>query len=106
MTRLPRNARSEFVLPTKSAGGRMFETKCMFHSAWAASHMPALRPTRGSGIGATDDRSQLSTLHRSPPAGETRLVDAPGWAQAAKATRPTSGANRWIEPTRYGNAIV
>src|SRR5579862_1500638 len=94
MTRLPRNARSEFVFPTKSAGGRVFETRCMFHSAWAASHMPAFRPTRGSGMGATEDRSQLSAAQRLPPEelpadGETRLVDALGWVQAAaRAKRP------------------
>src|SRR5579863_6213225 len=90
MIRLPRKARSEFVLPMKSAGGFMLATRCMFHSAWAASNMPALSPTRGSGIGAIADRLQLLSPHMLPPpplAGEAPVVDAFGWAQAATARR-------------------
>ncbi len=64
----------------------------MFHSAAPASHKPALRPTRGSGFGAMDERSQLSAAQRSAPAvfalfaaldGATLPVDAFGCAHAA-----------------------
>src|SRR5581483_94150 len=83
-------ARSEFVFPTKSAGGFMLATRCMFHSAWPASHIPAFRPTRGSGIGAIAERLQLLSPHMllPPPLdGEALVVEAFGWAQAATARR-------------------
>src|SRR5579862_2899248 len=90
MIRLPRKAMSEFVFPLNSSGGCMLATKCMFHSAWPASYRPALRPTRGSGIGAIADRLQLLSPQLLPPpplAGVALVVDAFGWAQAATARR-------------------
>ena len=51
MAYLPVNARSECVAPSEPFGGGVVETIRMFHSAMPASHMPALRPMRGSGVG-------------------------------------------------------
>src|SRR5215216_6427775 len=47
--------RSELVEPRNFSDGRVDETSRMFQDAWAASHMPALRPTRGSGLGMVAD---------------------------------------------------
>src|SRR5204862_7014881 len=44
----------ELVPPSKLDEGRVAETRRMFQSAWPASYMPALRPTRGSGMGDMD----------------------------------------------------
>src|SRR5262249_57215199 len=52
MTRLPEKARSECVAPSVRPFGGVVESMRMFHAAWAASHRPAFRPTRGSGVGA------------------------------------------------------
>src|SRR6187549_2412425 len=48
----PENARSERVAPSTAAVGGVVEIIFMFQAACAASHRPALSPTRGSGVGA------------------------------------------------------
>src|SRR5260221_6625093 len=53
--RLPENARSEWVAPNTFPVGGVVESMRMFHAACAASHRPALRPTRGSGVGVVED---------------------------------------------------
>src|SRR5215207_10208107 len=55
MTYLPVNAMSELVIPVKSSGDGFSETTFRFHTASPASCSPALRPTRGSGLGASAD---------------------------------------------------
>src|SRR4029453_18102311 len=55
MTYLPVNARSECVAPSTRPLGGVVDSIRMFHAAWAASQRPALRPTRGSGVGAVAD---------------------------------------------------
>src|SRR3954467_1280037 len=52
---LPLKARSECVAPSDLPDGGVDDTMFMFHAAWPASHQPALRPTRGSGVGAVAD---------------------------------------------------
>src|SRR5262245_46857068 len=68
MTKLPRKARSELVLPRNFSDGLVFDTMRMFQSASAASHIPARRPTRGSGLGAAADA--LATGAGEPPPEE------------------------------------
>src|SRR6476469_3361996 len=59
MTSLPMNARSELIRRRspgvdrlrKSFDGFVVETSRRFHAAVPASNQPALRPTRGSGLG-------------------------------------------------------
>src|SRR5688500_1070747 len=41
-------ARSELMPPMKRSGGRVVDTRRRFEIASPASHMPGLRPTRGS----------------------------------------------------------
>src|SRR5258708_39547008 len=53
--RLPENARSECVAPNTFPVGGVVESMRMFHAACAASHRPAFRPTRGSGVGVVED---------------------------------------------------
>src|SRR6187399_1422357 len=48
---LPLNARSEWVVSSDFPVGAVVEIMFMFHAACAASHQPALKPTRGSGVG-------------------------------------------------------
>src|SRR5207244_11658620 len=48
----PLNARSELVWPRNWVDAFVSESTRRFHTASAASNIPALRPTRGSGIGA------------------------------------------------------
>src|SRR5829696_5378004 len=55
MAYLPVNARSEFVTPRNFSFGGVVETSRMFQAAWAASHRPGARPTRGSGAGGVVD---------------------------------------------------
>jgi hypothetical protein len=45
-------AKSECVAPDDAALGGVVEIMRMFQAACAASHRPAARPTRGSGLGA------------------------------------------------------
>src|SRR5213076_3345077 len=52
MTYLPRNARSELILPSNAAGGGVLETTRRFQIASPASYLPGLSPTRGSDAGA------------------------------------------------------
>src|SRR5215203_4115011 len=52
---LPLNARSECVAPSDFPVGGVVEIMFMFQAAWPASHHPALRPTRGSGVGTAAD---------------------------------------------------
>src|ERR1043166_1295343 len=77
MAYCPRKARSELVLPTNFSAGRVSETTRRFQEASAASHNPARRPTRGSGLGATVVRWIAGTRPSAPP----RAVE---WAQAAR----------------------
>src|SRR5689334_3017616 len=55
MTYLPLKARSECVAPSVFPVGGVVEIIFMFHAASPASQRPGLRPTRGSGVGATSD---------------------------------------------------
>src|SRR5579862_7629663 len=52
---LPENARSECVAPRTFPVGGVVESMRMFQAACAASHRPALSPTRGSGDGVVPD---------------------------------------------------
>src|SRR6187401_3453378 len=54
---LPLKARSECVAPSDFPVGAVVEIMFMFHAACAASHQPAFRPTRGSGVGIVADTS-------------------------------------------------
>src|SRR6476660_10242428 len=59
MTSVPMNARSELIRRRSPGGDRLRksfdgfvgETSRRFHAAVPASNQPALRPTRGSGLG-------------------------------------------------------
>ena len=51
----PLKAMSELVTPLNFSDGCVSETTCMFHVASWALNWPALRPTRGSGLGADVD---------------------------------------------------
>src|SRR5712692_4593356 len=51
----PLNARSELVTPLNFSDAGVFESSFRFQNACAAFSTPALRPTRGSGLGATCD---------------------------------------------------
>ena len=64
------------MTPANFSDGGVVDTRRMFHAASPASHMPALRPTRGSGFGATADMP-------GPPG----VVDV---EQAARASRPSA----------------
>src|SRR5262245_53100616 len=55
MTYLPVNAKSELVMPLNFSDGGVVDSRRMFHAACAASHRPAARPTRGSGLGALSE---------------------------------------------------
>src|SRR5262249_14552843 len=52
--------RSEFVMPTNGSGDGVCDTIRMFQIAEPASCRPALRPTRGSGDGATRSGADMS----------------------------------------------
>ena len=52
---LPLKARSEWVAPRDLPLGGVLDTMFMFQAACPASHQPALRPTRGSGVGVVPD---------------------------------------------------
>src|SRR5580704_6361711 len=101
MTVFPMNARSELDLPTNASGGRMVDTKCMFHSACPASQRPALSPTRGSGIGSAGDISiEEAEPEEAEPDGATAVVDPVGCAQAATAIRAVARERcRRVMPT-------
>src|SRR4051812_2460006 len=60
MAYLPVNARSELVTPTNFADGGVADTTFMFQAASPASATPALRPTRGSGLGGPVGRTGMS----------------------------------------------
>src|SRR5215213_9377626 len=60
MTRLPVNARSECVEPSVLPCGGDVESSRMFHAACSASHRPALRVGRGSGVGAVADTTGVT----------------------------------------------
>src|SRR5690606_28647960 len=51
MAYLPVKARSELVEPSKRSGDLVVESRRMFQNAVPASYIPALNPTRGSGLG-------------------------------------------------------
>src|SRR5215472_7710195 len=70
---------SEFTLSSNSGIGRVFETRRMFHWATPASHTPAFRPTRGSGLGGAVDMS-------ADGAGAVLAVEAIEWAHAVSAS--------------------
>src|SRR2546430_17192579 len=52
---LPLNARSEWVAPRDVPLGGVLDIRFMFQAACPASHQPAFRPTRGSGVGVVPD---------------------------------------------------
>src|ERR1700691_3114076 len=82
MTYLPSKARSEFVLSTKSLDGGELDTRRMFHDAWPASNSPALRPTRGSGLGGVGDMLTPAPTVLGVSMPPDPEADAPGWAHA------------------------
>ena len=59
---MPLKARSEWVAPSALSVGGVVEIMFMFHAASPASHQPALRPTRGSGDGATAETIGVTGL--------------------------------------------
>ena len=73
--------------------GRELERRRRFHCAWPAFQRPALRPTRGSGLGALTDMS---------PAGDApELADMPGCEHAvAEAAQTASARNRTADAWR------
>jgi hypothetical protein len=58
------------------SGGRVVETSFMFHAAWPASHRPALRPMRGSGLGGDTDMLIAAEGAGAVEAVEVELVHA------------------------------
>ena len=62
------------VLPTNFSLGLVVETSLMFQAACAASHNPARRPTRGSGLGAP--WTCTSTARMDPPVDGAGALDA------------------------------
>src|SRR5688572_822574 len=55
MVYFPVKARSELVTPRNFSVGGVVDTRRIFQAACAASHRPAARPTRGSGVGVVAD---------------------------------------------------
>src|SRR3954471_9551153 len=83
IARLPVNARSECVAPRTWPVGGVVETMRMFHAAWAASQRPALRPTRGSGVGVVADTIGVTGLG---------ITAGGGGGGGGGAPRPAAGA--------------
>src|SRR5262245_21976206 len=59
---------SELVTPRNFSDGLVVDTSLTFHAAWAASHWPAFRPTRGSGFGATAEAPLVVEVDLPQPA--------------------------------------
>jgi hypothetical protein len=77
---LPVKAMSELVLPMNLSDGFVVDTKRRFHAAWPASHKPACKPTRGSGLGAEPDWMTLGdgpALIELLECEQATTVDAP-----------------------------
>src|SRR5258705_11269538 len=98
---LPLKARSEWVAPRDLPVGGVLETMFMFHAACPASHQPALRPTRGSGVGTVAETIGVTGFGNTfggvggggggfprPP----RPPAAPAGAPAAAGAPPAGGA--------------
>src|SRR5205809_5285160 len=83
----PLNARSELVWPRNWVDGFVSESTRRFHTASAASNIPALRPTRGSGIGA-------------PGSYTLPLEEYVVWAHAEIPTKQSTAAHRRAAPPR------
>src|SRR6187551_3337218 len=71
------------------SGGRFAETRRRFQIASPASHMPGLRPIRGSGLGAADVEA-LGALVVVTGA----CAQAPSTASATAANAPRTNAAR------------
>src|SRR5512143_2829189 len=68
----------------------------MFHAAWPASHNPALRPTRGSGLGAIAVPIGI-TAAAPPPDDDVACAHAVVAAMAsASGNLENTGPVRWI----------
>src|SRR5579885_1596476 len=101
MTSVPLNARSEFVTPAKPCGAGVCETMRRFQIASPASWSPALRPTRGSGDGATTSGCDMS----GPEPDD--MGDMPALVQAAAARARVAYAKRdFIDGASGGCADV
>src|ERR1051326_1105287 len=86
MTLLPRNARSEFVLPMNCPCGCVLDPRRMFHAASPALKRPAFSPTRGSGLGAAYDTAApigAATGERLPAVVEVVRAQAPTATKAS-----------------------
>src|SRR4029078_1449474 len=101
MAYFPRKVRSELTPFTNFSGGRVAETSFMFHAAWPASHWPALRPMRGSGLGG--DVVMLGDADEGAGAVETAVdVELPHAAAASKRSGPVSRKVRVVTATVPG----
>src|SRR5471030_1129266 len=84
-------ARSELVTPRNFSDGCVLDTSVMFHAASPASNLPALRPTRGSGLGAPADASIDGVMPADAMPEDD--VDDPAQPAAARAQSAISGEN-------------
>src|SRR5678816_3053586 len=99
MAYLPRKVRSELTPLRNFSGGRVVETSFMFHVACPASHMPALSPTRGSGLGGDADM----LLDADDGAG---AVDTAVDVELPHAAIRKSDARHEIRDMRFGVRVV
>src|ERR1700722_753431 len=99
------NAMSEFVSPRNLPVGRVVETRRTFQAACPASHSPALRPTRGSGLGAFVD--MLAAGAGAAPGGEPEGAHAAAERRPAATVRVADGlaiANRMTDSSSRGTS--
>src|SRR4051812_27049449 len=103
MTLVPENPRSELVMPAKSGGDGVWETRRMFQIAEPASCRPALRPTRGSGDGAAITGMDMSGVVAIEPDDIVLVDEEPAQAIAIEVATTAEAASAILigtEPAR------
>ena len=88
------------MTPANFSEGGVVDTRRMFQAAWPASHMPALRPTRGSGFGATADMPPPDVVEdwRTPRGTAGRAAaqgDVHGSAPSSTRTADSTCKSHW-----------
>src|SRR5690242_2157064 len=73
MTYLPLKARSALVWPRNSRGGGVCDRTLRFQVASCALNRPALRPTRGSGVGGVADMLLVVAVEWAQPTAAATL---------------------------------
>ncbi|MGH6690068.1 MAG: hypothetical protein ACREF4_05240 [Gammaproteobacteria bacterium] len=99
---------SEFIWPTNSRAGGVFDTTLRFQTASAASNNPARRPMRGSGLGGVAVLASAAVVGTAcGAAAPDDVVDAEHAIKTNNPATSESAARRVVNlPTNVDDLIT